>query len=747
MADELESLVVKIQADVSELKQGFDDGAAAVGSGISKINSSIDTLVSHSESAGGAFHEAWHTALGVFEAEALLEGLHKLGEVVEETFHEIVVESINDAAAYETSLNRMNNALALAGEYSKESSQEMAEFAESVSKSSTYSGQAVLGASALIETLSKLDTEGLKKATQGAVELSSALAIDLDTAARLVGKAAEGNTDAFKRYGLEIEKGATASETFANVMRTIDGLSGSAANAVNTYSGALAQLHNASESSHEALGAIVVQNQAVIESIKAVTGIIDGNTEETKKNQQAYKELIGEGILIVIDGLAAMVSAFDAAARAGEIAFFGVRGAIEAVSLGIITLIDGPFALLYKGLSLLPGVGDEFAKKFDAIMANAAGVAASVNADAANIEKAINSPTAAGQKFEDQLLKIREAAATGLGAVRSGADAMIEPMNRATKATQELDDAESKLAEQGAKLAKQTLEQDDPSRKYAEQVKLLNAAHAQMKISDLDYAKANELLQDQMGDAFTKERKSEVEQLLKDNKELEALGASKNKEEIDENKARINELVAAEEQGSSLRIEVQKRYKDEADKIDKARLEAATSSLNELASFQSSKNAEMAQVGKLAAIAATTISTYEGAQKAATAVADIPYVGPALALAAAAAFIAGGLGRVAQIEGIGLEGGIDSVPGMGTKDNFPAMLAPGERVIPSDTNRDLKSFMAGQNPMVELLKGIHQQLGALHSTMANQKMVVQVGGKTIVDTLRSELRGGRSFAI
>jgi len=52
---------------------------------------------------------------------------------------------------------------------------------------------------------------------------------------------------------------------------------------------------------------------------------------------------------------------------------------------------------------------------------------------------------------------------------------------------------------------------------------------------------------------------------------------------------------------------------------------------------------------KAAAIAQTIIQTYQGAQQAFTAMSSIPYVGPALGIAAASAAVAGGMARVAAI--------------------------------------------------------------------------------------------------
>lgn len=79
------------------------------------------------------------------------------------------------------------------------------------------------------------------------------------------------------------------------------------------------------------------------------------------------------------------------------------------------------------------------------------------------------------------------------------------------------------------------------------------------------------------------------------------------------------------------------------------RYSATRTAFNDLSTLMASENRRMFEIGKNAAIAETIITTYEGASKAFTALADIPYVGPALGAAAAAAAIAGGLARVSAI--------------------------------------------------------------------------------------------------
>lgn len=72
-----------------------------------------------------------------------------------------------------------------------------------------------------------------------------------------------------------------------------------------------------------------------------------------------------------------------------------------------------------------------------------------------------------------------------------------------------------------------------------------------------------------------------------------------------------------------------------------------------LSELQSSKSKTAQKIGKAAAIANTTIATYESATKAYSAMAGIPYVGPALGIAAAAAAVAAGLANVQAIRSQG----------------------------------------------------------------------------------------------
>lgn len=79
--------------------------------------------------------------------------------------------------------------------------------------------------------------------------------------------------------------------------------------------------------------------------------------------------------------------------------------------------------------------------------------------------------------------------------------------------------------------------------------------------------------------------------------------------------------------------------------------------LGDLSTLQNSQSRKAFEIGKAASIANATVSTYEGATKAYSAMAGIPIIGPALGIAAAAAAIAAGMANVQAISSQKFGGG------------------------------------------------------------------------------------------
>lgn len=150
------------------------------------------------------------------------------------------------------------------------------------------------------------------------------------------------------------------------------------------------------------------------------------------------------------------------------------------------------------------------------------------------------------------------------------------------------------------------------------------------------------------------------------------------------------------------RIEKQKQEQIKA--LNQQRWNTALSSFddfqNNILVLARTGSKELAGVYKAAAIANTIIKTYESATSAYSAMAGIPYVGPALGVAAAAAAVAAGLANVQAIAstpvGQYTDGGI--IPGTSFGgDNLTASVNSGEMVLNRDQQNRLFSMANGQS--------------------------------------------------
>lgn len=102
---------------------------------------------------------------------------------------------------------------------------------------------------------------------------------------------------------------------------------------------------------------------------------------------------------------------------------------------------------------------------------------------------------------------------------------------------------------------------------------------------------------------------------------------------------------------------------------------------NSLVQLQNSRNSTMKGIGKAAARVQAAIKTAEGAISAYASLSGIPIVGPVLGAAAAGALLAFGVEQQQKISAAAT-GGFIPPGGAGARDRVPAMLEPGELVVP-----------------------------------------------------------------
>lgn len=182
-------------------------------------------------------------------------------------------EIIQAAIEQENSINDLNVTLQSLGIYSKETSQELQDFADQLQQTTKYSDDQVISSLNLIGAMTTLDKDGLKKATQASLDLASTFKLDVETASRIVGKGIEGNTERFKGFGIEVKKGATESENLANILQALSRQQGRSQAELQTFGGALAFLKNGFGELLASIGDVIIKDPLIT---KMITNIGEG---------------------------------------------------------------------------------------------------------------------------------------------------------------------------------------------------------------------------------------------------------------------------------------------------------------------------------------------------------------------------------------------------------------------------------------------------------------------------------------
>jgi ABC-type transporter Mla subunit MlaD len=280
---------------------------------LTEINQSVKSLERLQSEASKSFKKISEESQK--SAKAREDGIKKSNDQIAKSFNLIkgaavaafafiagraVLGAFNDviqaASEEQQAIQRLNTSLQLTGKFTEEASKGFVEFADSIEKTTTQTGEAVLNAGALIQSLTRLDTEALKAVTEGAVNLSAVFGKDLAATSRILGKAINGNTAGLKQFGIEVDSGGTKAQRLEKILAALAKSQGAAAAQSNTFAGASTQLNNAFDDISKSLGRVIVDNPAVVASIKVVTEFVRIFSKAIDDNADALKSFIGDGL-------------------------------------------------------------------------------------------------------------------------------------------------------------------------------------------------------------------------------------------------------------------------------------------------------------------------------------------------------------------------------------------------------------------------------------------------------------------
>jgi len=251
-------LFVVIGAKLDNFNKGMSDAQKAM-SGLGAAGEGISSKL------GGLWKQF---AFGQIAANVLTKGVGFLKNSL--------ADSVKSAMESEDTQRALASALETTGRKVNAMLPGLIDFAKELQKQTIQSDEAALSALALLAQLTNLNEEGLKVAAQGAAGMATVFKMDLETAARNVAKAMEGNYTMMGRYIPQLKDAKTEGEKHAIVMQTMAEWYGRATDETTTFSGSLKQLGNMWDEVKEAVGRAVTENEAIKDLIARVKdGIVD----------------------------------------------------------------------------------------------------------------------------------------------------------------------------------------------------------------------------------------------------------------------------------------------------------------------------------------------------------------------------------------------------------------------------------------------------------------------------------------
>jgi hypothetical protein len=328
----LEELVVSLVAETSGLRAELNNAAKVTKDVSSKMDKSIEEFTKSSSKNLSFFETSMATMTGFLASEAVL-GVFGLVKDAVGFLSDSLKEGAEDAIAEENALKRLANSLALSGQYTEDAMLSLQNFTGRMEELTGVEDHTIASNLALLSSLTKLDAEGLQRAEEAALNMSVALGMDLESATRLIGKGIEGNTEAFKRYGLTITEGSTKAETMARVLGTLESkFGGAAAGAAQTFGGALKGLTNAWGNLNEALATAVTKNPVVLSMMQEMTKIVNQLTGSAQTAGDIFQKVLGGALLAVNEILFSFAKVLDDIFSAfGSDKFKGITKALDDI--------------------------------------------------------------------------------------------------------------------------------------------------------------------------------------------------------------------------------------------------------------------------------------------------------------------------------------------------------------------------------------------------------------------------------
>lgn len=659
------------------------------------------------------------------DLEGALESLAKISGVAFAALTAQVGLSVKAFSDSDTASRQLSDSLQDQGIYTDELKESYKAYAEQVSANTGISTVQITQAQSVAQQyLGQIPIT--KQLTAAIADLAVKQGVSLTEAATEVGKAIGNGTGQLLRMGLQVSATSTATERYAQVLDFVSVKAGGAATALSPVELATKKLATAFEEGQVALGEKFAP--AVTFAINALTSLVKPSKDASGEGKNFEAALIAAGL--AVSGLAT-------AAAVGVPAVIAIRAAIKALnvdltvtsvllkSLGIGLAIAGiSFAIAelaehwtqsWAAIKAVTKDSIDFvAKSFsglgtiihgliggdlDQIKYGLSQVGDAFKMVATDAKKGWDDAANATKEGGEKQVVAKQVLANKLAAITAAQEATNRAVVKAENQLLILD-------QQGANDEVIKLKQKEiaelkalANKKQGEDKSLIQAEIAQTRIDEQNAANIEIGQRKELNAAIIKSKQdlgtkiSSANEVLT-NDEQKSLRKNAETEETAQKKVYQDE-VKLQVQAHNTFLEEQTKYGATYAAINQLihskEVQGIQTATSDLAQLTQSKNATLQAIGKAASIANIVIKTAESAMNIYAGFSVIPFVGPELGIAGAAAAVAFGAEQIADVTSA-QTGGL--VTGVGFGDTQPYMLEPGELVTPRQNFNEVVNSVA-----------------------------------------------------
>lgn len=679
-----ENLLIKISADAKDVKEAFDNV--------------------------------------VVQTADLNEALSKMSEIAGEAFsffREQIAGSIDAFREADLANRALTSSLQNQGIYTDALKKSYADYSAEVSKATGYDEVQLTKSQAVLQSfIGQIPVT--KQLTQAVADLAEQQGISLPQAADELGKAIGSGTGMLLRQGLQFAATDTEAQRYQKTLDFVQMKAGGMAASANASEVSTRALTTAFEESEKELG------ERFAPAFGAVVKLLTDFIAPAKDGSHVLTDMKA-GLLAAGLALSAMGVALPLVAQG----FLALRAAAVALEIGMapILLIPAAIALAIGAIVALALNWDTVSTRIKAIVS---GLVTAVSGAFSGLGKVLSGA------FHLDPDKIKAGLDEIVNAFKDGATkAVAEIPKAAEKALSEQDAIKKKFADKQAadqRAHDAVMMQLAKAQNEGLKLQLEDASQAQidLKKQEVEVLKAlankksgedKSLLLKQLAEIRAITGEQQAEDLARDKSfqdlELQADEKYYNQAETQDVSFRNKELAKIKANALTEQEANKKVYTDDLSKkidahntflTEQAKYGTAYAAINQaihsdeiqgteqaagdLVQLAQSKNASLKAIGKAASIAQIVIKTGESAMNVFAGFSEIPFIGSALGMAAAAAVIAFGAEQIGNVTAAA-DGGLIT-GGISGLDSVPAMLMPGELVTPEKNFDEVVNAVANE---------------------------------------------------